>query len=589
MAERGTLDTLGAMAGGPGRLAGRLRDLAYLPRDVALARLGYGLKRPVFALPLYHYSLTGPHATSLVVAPADPWPGDAALGAAVLDGRFCLDGRRFETPAPLWNPVGLSAERATALHGFAWLRDLRAAGGDAARRAARELVTGWLAANRVWNAQTWEPLATGQRLASWLGCYEFFAASADITFRHRLLGAMTEQARHLHRVLPAGLTSAELVAATKGLILAGACLPEGESWRAHGLSILRRELRRQILADGFHAERSPARHLAVLRDLIDIRAALHRAEAQAGRAGSGEGRPGGSVVPAELQAAIETMAPALRLFRHNDGGLALFNGSGEEESWRIDMVLQRAGGRRRAPSSAPESGFQRLRAGRTLVVLDAGAPPPPGFDREAHAGTLAFEMSVGRERVVVNCGARRGDPLWSRVQRTTAAHSTLTLADTNSSELGVEVGLGRRARVGCTHQDESEGSLWLEAEHDGYVRGFGLVHRRRLYLAADGADLRGEDRLIPKGGTARGGTYAIRFHLHPQVQAGTARDGATILLRLAKGGGWQFRMSGAASARLEPSVYLGRAGEIRRSQQIVVSGVAAHDGATVKWALQRLP
>ena len=38
---------------------------------------------------------------------------------------------------------------------------------------------------------------------------------------------------------------------------------------------------KQIFADGVHAERNPSRHLAVLRDLIDLRAILHKGDAPA--------------------------------------------------------------------------------------------------------------------------------------------------------------------------------------------------------------------------------------------------------------------------------------------------------------------
>jgi uncharacterized heparinase superfamily protein len=398
---------------------------------------------------------------------------------------------------------------------------------------------------------------------------------------------MARQAQHLHRVLPAGLAGAELIAALKGLIAAGACLPGGEAWKRRGLTILERELPRQILADGGHAERSPARHLAVLRDLIDLRATLHKAEIDKSSALGGHSHEGQSGVPAALHEAIERMAPALHMFQHGDGGLALFNGACEDEGWRVDMVLQRAGGRRRALKDAPESGFQRLRAGRTTVLVDAGTPPPPGLDSGAHAGTSALELSIGRERLIVNCGARADDPAWRRAQRATAAHSTLVLSDTNSSEVLAGPGLGRRAEITRCRREESEGAAWLEMVHDGYSHGFGQIHRRRLYLTADGGDLRGEDRLDPCRRSARAAAFAIRFHLHPDVQAGLSQDGAAAILRLPKGGGWRLRAGGAVLG-LEPSIYLGHHGEIRRGQQVVLTGHCPAQGVKVKWAIKRI-
>ena len=174
-------------------------------------------------------------------------------------------------------------------------------------------------------------------------------------------------------------------------------------------------------------ERSPGHHLTLLRDLLDIRAILGAAQCEA---------------PASLQAAITGMTPVLRLLQHGDGGLALFNHSNEGDSLQIDLTLQRCISRQRPLMTAPETGFQRLQSGRTLVLVDAGPPPPPGYDDNAHAGTLSFEFSVGRDRLIVNCGAQTARPDWYDVQRTTAAHSTLTLAETNSSELSPGLGFG---------------------------------------------------------------------------------------------------------------------------------------------------
>ena len=574
-------------SGGNGlaELVDHVRDLARLPPGQALARLAYELQRPIFALPLYRLSLPGITPLALAGSPSDAWPGDAKLGAEILHGAFTFAGHRIAAPAPLWAPLGAEPAWLAELHAFAWLRDLRAVGGDAARRCARELVAAWLAAHEPWSAAAWEPLTIGRRLTHWLGCYDFYAASAEISFRHRLHGSMVRQAQHLGRVLPAGLAGSDLIAAVKGLLYAGVCLPDGSAWRQRGLAILRRELPRQILGDGVHVERNPAVHMAVLRDLVDVRALLLKGEAVAGRAAGGEVHAGRRGVPAAVQAAIEAMAPALSMFRHGDGGLAAFNGGTEAEDWLVDMVLQRATGRPRAQSQAPASGFHRLCAGRTVLLVDAGSPPPAGLDRTAHAGTLSLEISIGRERLIVNCGARPGDPLWRQAERATAAHSTLVVGDTNNSEV-LAGGLGRRALVRRCRRTETDGKQWLDLSHDGYQRRFGLRHCRRLFLAADGADVRGEDRLEPRG-PARPCDFAVRFHLHPDVRASVAQGGDLALLRLAKGGGWQLRAAGAQMS-LEPSVYLGRKGEIRRSQQIVLSGRASRDGARVKWVLRRI-
>ena len=47
----------------------------------------------------------------------------------------------------------------------------------------------------------------------------------------------------------------------------------------------------------------------------------------------------GTDIPTFLLAAIDRASPFLKMLRHNDGGLALFNGAGEGEDWLIDMLL----------------------------------------------------------------------------------------------------------------------------------------------------------------------------------------------------------------------------------------------------------
>ena len=504
-----------------------------------------------------------PDAPALPVR--DPWPGDPARGARLMKGELEVSGVVLPLRPGAWNEIADSPVLRTAAHGFTWLRDLRALGTDAARTRARALVNDWMTAPGA-SPVIHRPDVVGARLASWLGHYDFFAASADDVFRQRLMARLVADARGLAATLPAEELDARALTALKGLIAAAVALPEQAAFLTRALRFLPQEISRQVLADGCHAERSPAAQLTALQDMVEIRALLQAAQAQP---------------PAVLASAIERMAPALRSMRHGDGGLALFNGSKEEQSALIELVLAQAGRSGRSSSSLTEGGFQRLQAGRSVLLVDCGRPPPPGVDRLAHAGTLSMELSIGRERLIVNCGAAPASGAqWRDATRATAAHSTLVIADTNSSELR-ERGIGRQPEHVETQRQEANGAHWLEASHDGYRKLFGAVHRRRLYVAESGEDIRGEDAV--EAPTPQ--PYSLRFHLHPAVTASLQQDGEAVLLRLPSGAGWRLRAEGAQMT-LEESVYLGTI-EPKRSEQIVLTGHA--DGPQqVKWAISKV-
>jgi uncharacterized heparinase superfamily protein len=384
-----------------------------------------------------------------------------------------------------------------------------------------------------------------------------------------MLASLAAQLRHLGRTAAWEGSGAAQLRALKGLL--GGLIAIGGSERriARGLRGLERELQQQIAPDGGHRSRSPSVQLEVLRDLIDIRAALRAAQVE---------------TPATLQEAIERMAPMLRFFRHGDRRLALFNSSVEEDGVLVDLVLTRSEAKGLAPAQAPHSGFQRLQAGQSLVIVDTGTPPSRGFDQEAHAGLLSFELSQGRDRIIVNCGGYRGPkPAWRRLARASAAHSVLVVGDTNAVEIQADGSLGHAPETVDCDRAEEDGHQWIAATHDGYQPRFGLTYSRELYLAPDGDDLRGEDKLTGRAGEA----FAVRFHLHPAVEASLSADGGAAVLRLPSGAAWRLRAAGAEIS-LGESVYLG-AGEAKKTQQVVLGGTTGPDGAVVRWAIRREP
>jgi uncharacterized heparinase superfamily protein len=574
--------------GTPGEpVAPRLQGWLTLPRSVLLQRLVYWLRRPLLRHG-FGDGEGGPLPPVVKGVAVETWPGNFTRGATLLAGEFNFAGQAIRSPEPLWAPANASEAWLEEIHGFAWLNDLMTMPGEEGQRLGRALVERWIGDNSAWAPLSWRPDILGERLASWLSLQPFLMDAPATrggrpTMPEPLLRSIRRQTDYLAGVLPAGLTGSALMVAIKGLVLGELALARHGEQRdeaPRGRELLERELAAQVFADGSHVERSPAAHLKVLRHLIDL----------AGAYASTREDP-----PMALDGAIAAMAPVLRMYQHGDGGLALFNDSNEEDLDLINAVLHRAGGARATADEAPKIGFARLAAGRTTVIVDAGPPPPPGSDMRAHAGTLSFELSVGPERMVVNCGAHARSPEWQVAQRATAAHSTITVEDTNSSTVlisgGKPQGLLRRPKATTCRRDEADGNVWLEASHDGYLANYGVIHRRRLYLGADGDDFRGEDQLVAgPHGTRRPLAFALRFHLHPEVQATMAQDGKAVLLRLPGRSGWRLRVT-SGNMTLAESVYMGRRGAVRRTQQIVIAETMPEskptEGATVKWALTR--
>ena len=524
------------------------------------------LRARLFATRVYHASLLRRPPKALRFTPEPSWPGDKERGAAILLGRFELGVEQTVVSIDPWSLEMPSADIKARLHKFEWLRDAAAAPDqERARARVQTIVHDWISLNPHWSPIVWRADVMGERIAMWLEYYDLFFAKGSKSFRALVMRSLSHQLAHLSRVWNKEADGVARIRALKGMIYGAVCIPNGDKKLIAALRKLEFEIGRQIGQDGGHAERSPGAHHQFLRHLVDLRAVLLAAQKPA---------------PETLQSAIDRMAPLLRFYRHQDGGLSLFNGTREESAPNIDATLIKADARGQSPRSAPYAGFERLLSGRLLLLADTGAPPQREFDRFSHAGTLSFEMSVGRERVIVNCGsAQSTETPWYTAQRTTAAHSTLSIEDRNSSELLENGGIGRRPQtVSCERLDDEE-HLSFTASHDGYGHAFGVVHLRQIKLAKHSELILGSDRLIGEGLHS----FCIRFHLHPDVTVSIAHGGESGLFKLAKGGGWRFKVSGAAM-RLEESIYLGGS-RPRRSKQIVLEGVTVEGETQVDWSI----
>lgn len=528
----------------------------------------------------YRRLLRGPLADRVVFHPYDAMPRRLEDADALLHGKFRFNGETVEIrDGSIFDKKAPSAAWAEALHGFAWLPPLSAAGGEAARTLATNLITQWMKRNSRYDEPASSAHVLARRLTNFFAHGRLVLSNSDMLWRSKVFVSLREQSRLLARIAgeaPDGLPRFE---AASAVVLSGACLADAKRMDA-GLAFLQSEIARQVLPDGGHITRSP-------EDLMHA----YRLTAMVMDALTAVGHP----VSHELHSARDRMAPMLRFFRHGDGGLALFNGGQECDPRMVAGLLARDEVRGQPFGHARHSGYQRLAAGRCVTVMDCGTAPPGAFASEAHAGCLAFEMSSGTHRLVVNCGAavdaRRAS--WDGALRATAAHSTVTLADTTTgailSEGWARDLLGPRLVGGATKVDtqriETANGWMVEGSHDGYVAPFGVRHERQVTLSPQGTVLTGLDRLLPKE-RARGPgiPFAIRFHIHPDVRMSPSQGG-DVILKLPNGEGWRFRSGAVVS--VEESVYLG-GDTLRRSEQLVLAGHVADKPVEIAWVFEQM-
>ena len=533
---------------------------------------------------IYRWRYAGPVPERLLIAPIDLRTADPTVALDIYAGRYVFSGEGIDADGmPIFEVEAPSEEWAAQLHGFGWLRHLRATDMTLSRSNARSLVDEWIRLANRHDAIAWEPDVVARRIISWLAQTPLVLEGCDLAFYRRFMRSITRQIRYLRRTAYDGQPGLPRLRVMIALAAASLSMSDQPRFQKQASRWLDLELVRQILPDGGHISRNPAAILEVLIDLLPLRQAFATRGGQPSRS---------------LLSAVDRMMPMLRFFRQGDGSFAHFNGLGDTPADQLATVLAYDDTRGAPLTNAPHAGYQRLESGGTLLIADSGRPPPMDFSINAHAGCLSFEMSVGRQRLIINCGVPMpGQLSLRRLARTTAAHSTVTLNDTSSCRFLTRSWIGEwlgeaivagPTRVDVERKMESGGTM-LAMRHNGYVERWNLVHERRLSLSEAGDRLDGVDAFVSPSGKPAGRSgrdaFAIRFHLHPNVRATRSEGGRGVIMELPDGETWEFQADGL-EAELEESILLSNTRANRKTVQIVVHG-RVQQNPSVAWQMHR--
>ena len=445
-----------------------------------------------------------------------------------------------------WEAGGASELWRYNLHYF---DDLNASGADSRRVWHQQSVEDWLRCNPPATGTGWEPYPTSLRVVNWI---KYALAGQELSAA--AMQSLATQVRALRRRLEYYLLGNHLFANAKALVFAGLYFegPEADAWLHKGMSLLAREILEQILPDGGQFERSPMYHALGLEDVLDLinLTNAYRAAVPARWL----------VLVPSWQALAERMRVWLLAMCHPDGEIALFNDAAHgiapplyELQRYADQLL---GPTQELPTALHrvrllhlrESGYMRAETPDAVLFTDVAPVGPDYLPGHAHADTLSFEFSLYGGRVIVNGGTSQyATGSVRNAERSTPAHSTVTVNGENSSEVWAGFRVARRAKPFNLKVDESEDEVRIFCAHDGYKRLTGKPVHRRAWRLRKG-ELRVEDRIEGRYQTA-----VARYHLHPSVEVIVDSTGLSGVLRLS--GGRNTRWRASSRVRIAPSHY----------------------------------
>ncbi len=552
-------------------------SLSKTKRDLAL-----GFKRS----PLLRWRYGKKNVEQLLLVPRDLRTADPSLSIELDMGQFGLAGATvfLNGGSPLHaTPPNINWEK--ELHGFGWVRNLRAARTDRAQEQAQEITHDWLSLFSSQKGIAWEPEVAARRLISWLSHSNFLLYEADEKSYLSLMSAIDEHMKFLSMTGIQAKPGMPRLLSLISLMFAGLCVSEQEKFADQHVKLMCNELDKQILSDGGHVSRDNSVLASILIDLLPLKQCFVTRNL---------------TPPQPLIDAINRMLPMIHYMRLGDGLMSRFNGAGTTLPDTLSTAMAYDDAANEPLKEAQASKYFRLQKGNVILLMDGGTPPELDLSAKSHAGCLSFEMSSGSCPVIVNCGA--APPAYHTMAsnaRASVAHSTVTINNRSSAQFIHDKTvkqsehpslLAGPASVKAFYESDAEKSKII-GSHDGYLDRFGLIHHRMLSLSHDGYSFIGEDWIEVAATEAKedhqmGWPFAVHFHIHPDVITTRAADGKSITLTLPDSQEWKFSAQGQIIYLEESIFYADFAGPCQ-SVQAVIRGNCINN-TKISWLLAKV-
>ena len=293
----------------------------------------------------------------------------------------------------------------------------------------------------------WSSYTIDLRLTNWLSYYTVVKDELDDDFHRLLIKSIHEQYEFLSRHLEKDILGNHYFEDLKTLVLCALFFKDEKILKV-ALKAFKQECREEILPDGMHFELSPMYHKLIFEGVIRVAVALKDA----------------GMEDSDINSYLQPMLDAAWSMEEGLERIPLFNDAGNNVSKSLQALVfackNHFGITPKYRARFESGGFYIFKKDDWKFIIDAGQPGPVYIPGHAHCDAMSFELFKAGKPVIVNCGTYAYQCEERSFFRSTAAHNTVMINNTEQSQCWGAFRMAKRSKVKVI--SVSENSIVME-------------------------------------------------------------------------------------------------------------------------------
>ena len=282
---------------------------------------------------------------------------------------------------------------------------------------------------------------------------------------------------------------------------------------------------------------------------------------------------------------ILKMTSIFNQYFHDDGTLPLFNGSNNIYTETINSSINKDIYLKKRSFENISNGIAFYIDKNKRVFFDVVQPNQDKVSSNLSAGTLSIELSGFGEKIFSNCGGSEILGKNPEYLRYSAAHSTVVLQNTNISEIK-EGNPHIKYPQSVTFRKEANNQTEIfEGSHNGYLKKFNKIIKRKLTIFKNNSMILGEDTFISYKNEDTRLIYHIRFHLADEMSFNFTNSKKNIILKTKLNNIWIFKSD--MELIIEDSIIVDN-NLTKPTKQIVIKGILSEKKIVRQWSLEKI-